>query len=108
MNYMDIALKEAEKAAARGEVPIGAVVVDSTTGEIVAVAGNQTEADYDPSAHGEVVWVGAFLAYRPEGVSELADYVFKDHICQFNTYFGLFFIVIDPLVFILIYLKMAC
>ncbi|WP_069189301.1 nucleoside deaminase [Candidatus Terasakiella magnetica] len=52
---MDIALKEAEKAAARGEVPIGAVIVDSTTGEIIARAGNQSEADHDPSAHAEVV-----------------------------------------------------
>ena len=52
---MDIALKEAEKAADRGEVPIGAVVVDSKTGDILAQAGNRTEEDHDPTGHAEVL-----------------------------------------------------
>jgi len=55
MNYMDIAIIEAKKAAQRGEVPIGAVVVDGDSGEILAQAGNQTEADFDPTAHAEVL-----------------------------------------------------
>ncbi len=56
-NYMQIALLEAKQAAARGEVPIGAVVVDAS-GKIIAQAGNRTEEMNDPSAHAE------FLALR--------------------------------------------
>ncbi|WP_417819355.1 nucleoside deaminase [Terasakiella sp.] len=52
---MDLAIIEAEKAALRGEVPIGAVVVDSRNGEILARAGNQTEEENDPTAHAEIV-----------------------------------------------------
>jgi len=53
-DYMDIALKEAEEAAKRGEVPVGAVLV-SASGEILASAGNRTEADADPAGHAEVL-----------------------------------------------------
>jgi len=53
-NFMEMALKEAESAAQRGEVPVGAVLV-SATGKILARAGNQTEADHDPSAHAEIL-----------------------------------------------------
>jgi len=52
---MQIALKEAADAAARGEVPIGAVLVDALTGQIVASAGNRTEAACDPTAHAEIL-----------------------------------------------------
>ncbi|NVK20104.1 MAG: nucleoside deaminase [Methylocystaceae bacterium] len=51
---MKQALKEAEKAKARGEVPIGAVVVDKD-GQILARAGNRCEEDHDPTAHAEVL-----------------------------------------------------
>lgn len=52
---MQYALKEATDAAARGEVPIGAVLVDAATGQIVARAGNRTEAACDPTAHAEIL-----------------------------------------------------
>lgn len=52
---MDAAFEEARQAAARQEVPVGAVVVDSRTGEIVARSGNRTEEDKDPTAHAEVL-----------------------------------------------------
>lgn len=55
MDYMDLAIIEAEKAALRGEVPIGAVVVDSRNGEVLARAGNRTEEENDPTAHAEIV-----------------------------------------------------
>lgn len=48
---MRLALAEAERAAAEGEVPIGAVVV--CDGEVVAQAHNRRENDEDPSAHAE-------------------------------------------------------
>jgi tRNA(adenine34) deaminase len=50
---MEIALAEAEAAAARGEVPVGAVIVSE--GRIVARAGNRTMQDRDPTAHAEIV-----------------------------------------------------
>ncbi len=53
-NYMEIAFQEAEAAGARGEVPVGAVVV-SPEGEILAQAGNETEQKADPTAHAEIL-----------------------------------------------------
>lgn len=53
-SYMDQALDEARAAAARGEVPVGAVVV-SPTGAVVARAGNRTRELNDPTAHAEVL-----------------------------------------------------
>ena len=55
------ALAEAEAAAAAGEVPVGAVVV-LASGEILAAAGNRTEAYRDPSAHAELVALRAAAA----------------------------------------------
>lgn len=52
---MSLALEEAKEAAARGEVPIGAVLVDQTSGQIVAKAGNCTRELNDPSAHAEML-----------------------------------------------------
>ena len=49
-----MALEEAAKALERGEVPIGAVIVENS-GNIVARAGNETRARLDPSAHAEVL-----------------------------------------------------
>jgi tRNA(Arg) A34 adenosine deaminase TadA len=51
---MELALEEAEAAAARGEVPIGAVVV-SGSGEIIGRAGNRTVELHDPTAHAELL-----------------------------------------------------
>ena len=53
-NFMESAFEEARDAAARGEVPVGAVVV-SARGEILARAGNETEARNDPTAHAEML-----------------------------------------------------
>lgn len=54
MSHMDVALAEAHQAHARGEVPIGAVIV-SPEGHIVASAGNRTREWNDPTAHAEIV-----------------------------------------------------
>jgi tRNA(Arg) A34 adenosine deaminase TadA len=51
---MHIALEEARRAAARQEVPVGAVVV-APDGRIVSQAGNRTEALNDASAHAELL-----------------------------------------------------
>jgi tRNA(adenine34) deaminase len=52
--YMEVALTEARLAAARGEVPIGAVLVDSD-GRIIARNGNRTIELCDPGAHAEML-----------------------------------------------------
>ena len=51
---MTIALEEAEAAARRGEVPVGAVILDSS-GELLAQAGNRIVELRDPTAHAEVL-----------------------------------------------------
>jgi tRNA(Arg) A34 adenosine deaminase TadA len=53
-SFMEIAFLEAEKAAKRGEVPVGAVLV-SASGDILAQAGNGTEELSDPTAHAEML-----------------------------------------------------
>lgn len=53
-NHMRRAMEEALKAQDRGEVPIGAVLVDCESGEVVASSGNRTIANADPTAHAEI------------------------------------------------------
>jgi tRNA(adenine34) deaminase len=65
-SFMALALAEAERAAARGEVPVGAVVVDSATGRILGAAGNRTEELSDPTAHAELLAIRAACAQRGE------------------------------------------
>jgi len=60
-SFMQIALEEAEVAAARGEVPVGAVVV-SPGGEVLARGGNRTLELRDPTAHAEMLVIRAAAA----------------------------------------------
>ena len=59
--YMRMALAEAEKAASRDEVPVGAVVVAG--GSVIARAHNLTEALNDPTAHAEMQAITAAASY---------------------------------------------
>ena len=68
---MDLAMAEAEAAGARGEVPVGAVVVDGSTGAVLARAGNGVEAGRDPTAHAEMLAIRAAAAER--GTARLVD-----------------------------------
>jgi len=68
--FMEQALDEAQRAAMAGEVPVGAVLVDGETGQVLAAAGNRTEAECDPSAHAELRVIRAACAKR--GTSRLA------------------------------------
>lgn len=52
--FMNIAFSEAENAARRGEVPVGAVLV-SSNGQILAQSGNHSEAYKDVTAHAEIL-----------------------------------------------------
>jgi tRNA(Arg) A34 adenosine deaminase TadA len=59
---MAVALAEAEAAAARDEVPVGAVLVDGATGAILARSGNRVEELHDPTAHAEMLVIRAAAA----------------------------------------------
>ena len=52
---MRMALDEAQAAADAGEVPVGAVVVDPATGDVVATGANGPVGAHDPTAHAEIV-----------------------------------------------------
>lgn len=70
---MRIALDAAQAAAEAGETPVGAVVVDPATGEVVAVGANHPIAAHDPTAHAEIVAIRAAAArlgnYRLTGLA---------------------------------------
>jgi tRNA(adenine34) deaminase len=63
---MELALAEARRAGERGEVPVGAVLVDEG-GQVLASAGNRSIELHDPSAHAEM------LALR-EGARKIGNY----------------------------------
>ncbi len=71
-DYMRLALDEAQAAAMRGEVPVGAVLVDAK-GKIVARSGNAPIALDDPTAHAEILAIrdAAYKAgnYRLSGLT---------------------------------------
>lgn len=58
-SFMAQAISEAERAAARGEVPVGAILVAATTGRVLAVSGNRTRELGDPTAHAEMMVIRA-------------------------------------------------
>lgn len=60
-SHMETALDEARAAGARGEVPVGAVIV-APSGDVVARAGNRTRELNDPTAHAEVLAIRAACA----------------------------------------------
>ncbi len=60
VRWMRLALAEAKRAAERGELPVGAVVVQE--GEIVGVGANATETESDPTAHAEILALRAAAA----------------------------------------------
>lgn len=71
LSFMEIALGEARDAATRGEVPIGAILVDGGTGEVLAHDGNRMEELRDPTAHAEMRIIR--LATAARGETHLVD-----------------------------------
>lgn len=53
-HFMGLALTQAQAAAAAGETPVGAVIVDPETDTVIASAGNAPIGDVDPTGHAEV------------------------------------------------------
>jgi tRNA(adenine34) deaminase len=70
-SFMAEALAEAEAAAAAGEVPVGAVLVEGPTGRILARARNRIEEWGDPTAHAELIAIRE--AARLLGAKRLTD-----------------------------------
>jgi tRNA(adenine34) deaminase len=68
---MQLALQEAERARARGEVPVGAIIVKDD--QVIARAGNAPIGLHDPSAHAEM------LALRAAGIA-LSNYRLDDTV----------------------------
>lgn len=71
-NRMLLALEEARLAGARDEVPIGAVLVNKKTGEIIAKSGNRTIECSDPTAHAEILVIRE--ACKKLGVQRIPDH----------------------------------
>ena len=59
--YMEMALREAERAMERGEVPVGCVIVHDR--QVIAKAHNQRETLQDPTAHAEVLAITAAASH---------------------------------------------
>jgi len=75
--YMRMALREAERAAAEGEVPCGAVIV--LNDEVIGKAHNQTETLNDPTAHAEILAITqATQAVGNWRLNEAVMYVTKE------------------------------
>ncbi len=73
--HMLAALAEAEAAGARGEVPVGAVVV-AADGSVLAKAGNRTRERNDPTAHAEMLAIRAACdAMQSERLPDVDLYV---------------------------------
>ncbi|AZS22962.1 MULTISPECIES: tRNA adenosine(34) deaminase TadA [unclassified Caulobacter] len=70
---MRLALAAAHEAAAAGETPVGAVIFDPRTGEVIATAGNGPIGAHDPTAHAEIAAMRAAAAklgnYRLTGMT---------------------------------------
>ncbi|MDP9126881.1 MAG: nucleoside deaminase [Pseudomonadota bacterium] len=70
LDFMALALQEAEVAAGRGEIPVGAIIV-TADGTVLAHAGNSTEELHDPTAHAEILVLRK--AAKKRGSARLTD-----------------------------------
>jgi len=73
VNFMDLAFRQAEAAYEKGEVPIGAVLVDPSSGEVLAADHNRVEERHDPTAHAEMLVIRAVATSRREKRLPFAD-----------------------------------
>lgn len=79
--YMKLALQEAEKAYEKGEIPIGAIVVEGDT--ILARAHNLTETLCDPTAHAEMqVITAACNALNSKYLPQCTIYITVEPCCM--------------------------
>ena len=69
--FMERALAAAMSAGVRGEVPVGAVIVDAQSGDVLASTSNRTEELRDPTAHAEMLAIRDATAKK--GTPRLVD-----------------------------------
>ncbi len=72
-DFMDLAFRQAEAASGRDEVPVGAVLVESTSGQVLAADHNRVEELHDPTAHAEMLVIRAVATGRKEKRLPLCD-----------------------------------
>ena len=72
-DFMGLAFRQAEAACGRDEVPIGAVLVDSASGQVLAADHNRVEELHDPTAHAEMLVIRAVSTGRKEKRLPLCD-----------------------------------
>lgn len=73
---MALAMDQARLAATRDEVPVGAVIANSNSGEILAACGNETIARNDPTAHAEIMAIRAVCdRFKTQRIPECDLYV---------------------------------
>jgi tRNA(adenine34) deaminase len=73
VDFMELAFRQAEAAYQRAEVPIGAVLVDPASGEVLAADHNRVEELHDPTAHAEMLVIRAVATSRKEKRLPFAD-----------------------------------
>jgi tRNA(adenine34) deaminase len=73
VNPMHLAIEQAEIAYSHDEVPIGAIIVDAQTGEIIASAHNEMEQQSNPTAHAELLAIQRACQKRNRGRLEDCD-----------------------------------
>lgn len=100
---MHCALNQAKEAFLQEEVPIGAVIVDSTTGEIIAEAHNEMEKQKDPTAHAELLAIRKACQEKGEGRLQNCDIYVTLEPCpmcaqaiSFSRFRRLYFGAYDP------------
>ena len=76
--YMKEALKEAHSAFLRNEIPVGAVLVDPQTEEIIARASNEMNQSQDPTRHAEMIVI-------QKGLSKIGTERFWDKVDLYVT-----------------------
>jgi tRNA(Arg) A34 adenosine deaminase TadA len=75
-HHMKQAIAEAQAAATRGEVPVGCVLVATTTGHVIAATGNRMAELTDPTAHAEILAIReAVSQYKASRLREVDMYV---------------------------------
>jgi tRNA(adenine34) deaminase len=75
VDFMELALGEAAAAGARGEVPVGAVLVHGPSGKILAQAGNRVEELKDATAHAEMLVLRGAAGQAEHRLAECDLYV---------------------------------
>ena len=70
--FMDQALKEAENAAIKNEVPVAAIIVHKKSQKIISIASNKIEAKCNPLMHAEIIAIN--MAIKELNIKYLNDY----------------------------------